>query len=92
MQGAAVHKATPHWIWWTSGGPDPVKGLSNPVYFTDGGKQGCSLSPMLFALYIASLGVVLDNTRWGWGGVVLGKMTLTALFFVGAVQDLPSIA
>ena len=34
-------------------------GLSDPVYFTQGVKQGCSLSPMLFALFIASLGVAL---------------------------------
>ena len=53
-------------------------GLSDPVYFTQGVKQGCSLSPMLFVLFIASLGVVLDRTKLG---VELGGMILTALFF-----------
>ena len=28
-------------------------------------KQGCSLSPMLFALFVASLGVALDDTKLG---------------------------
>ena len=54
------------------------EGLSDPVYFTQGVKQGCSLSPMLFALYIASLGMALDRTKLG---VKLGNVILTALFF-----------
>ena len=54
------------------------RGLSDPVYFTQGVKQGCSLSPMLFALFIASLGVALDSTKLG---VELGGTVLTALFF-----------
>ena len=53
-------------------------GLSEPVYFTQGVKQGCSLSPMLFALFVASLGVALDDTKLG---VKLKEKALTALFF-----------
>ena len=41
-------------------------------------KQGCSLSPMLFALFVASLGVALDDTKLG---VKLKEKVLTALFF-----------
>ena len=48
-------------------------GLSDPLYSTMGVKQGCSLSPMLFALYIASIGQALDNSRLG--------VKLTAIFF-----------
>jgi len=42
-------------------------------------KQGCSLSQILFGLYISSLGVSLDNTKVG---VQLGEMILTALFLL----------
>ena len=52
--------------------------LSDPIYFTQGVKQGSSLSPMLFALYIASLGASLQETNLG---IEFGYTTLTALFF-----------
>ena len=53
-------------------------GLSAPLYFTQGVKQGCSLSPLLFALYISSLGTALHNTKLG---VKIGDELVTALFF-----------
>jgi len=55
-----------------------AQGLSDPIYFTQGVKQGCSLSPMLLALYIASLGTALHNTKLG---IEFGQVTITALFF-----------
>ena len=53
-------------------------GLSESLFFTQGVKQGCSLSPLLFALYIASLGLALDRSKLG---VKLGKAMITAIFF-----------
>ena len=50
-----------------------------PLYFTQGVKQGCSLSPLLFALYILSLGTALHNTKLG---VKIGDEMVTALFLV----------
>ena len=50
------------------------KGLSNSVDFMQGVKQGCSMSQILFGLYIASL----NNKKMV---VRLGQMILTALFF-----------
>jgi len=55
-----------------------AQGLTEPLYSTQGVKQGCSLSPMLFALYIASLGQQLQNLKLG---VALGGVIVTALFF-----------
>jgi len=55
-----------------------TQGLSAPLYFTQGVKQGCSLSPLLFALYISSLGSALHNTKLG---VKIGDEMVTALFF-----------
>ena len=53
-------------------------GLSLPIWFTKGVKQGCILSPLLFALYISGLGKVLQETNLG---VQLGTEIITALFF-----------
>ena len=52
-------------------------GLSPPIWFTKGVKQGCSLSPLLFALYISGLGKVLQDTNLG---VQLGTEIITAMF------------
>ena len=42
-------------------------GLSPRIWFTKGVKQGCSLSTLLFALYISGLGKVLQDTReYNW--------------------------
>jgi hypothetical protein len=53
-------------------------GLTEPLYFTQGVKQGCSLSPMLFALYISGLGDHLHASRLG---IEMGTEIITALFF-----------
>ena len=55
-----------------------MSGLSPPIWFTKGVKQGCCLSPLLFSLYISGLGKVLQDTNLG---VQLGTEIITALFF-----------
>ena len=52
--------------------------LSAPLWFTQGVKQGCNLSPVLFALYIARLVVRLQETVLG---VELGDNVITCLLF-----------
>ena len=53
-------------------------GLPPLIWFTKGVKQGCSLSPLLFELYISGLGNVLQDTDLG---VQLGTEIITTLFF-----------
>ena len=60
--------------------------LSAPIWFTKGVKQGCSLSPMLFALYVSGLGDALHNSKLGFR---LGDIVLSAIFFA---DDLVLIA
>ena len=60
--------------------------LSAPIWFTKGVKQGCSLSPMLFSLYVSGLGDALHNSELGFR---MGEVVLTAIFFA---DDLVLIA
>ena len=56
-----------------------VNGVTtSPVYLRRGVRQGCSLSPMLFALYIAEMGQ--DLTQSG-AGVTLHRVCVSAIFF-----------
>ena len=53
-------------------------GLSAPLWFTKGVKQGCVLSPLLFAQYISGLGRILHYLR---EGVQFEDCFISALFF-----------
>jgi len=48
--------------------------LSEPLLSTQGVKQGCSLSPLLYV----SIGQALDSSKLG---VKLGNVVITAFFF-----------
>ena len=53
-------------------------GLSAPLWFTCGVKQGCALSPLLFTPYIAGLGIRLQETTLE---IEIAGAQLTGLFF-----------
>ena len=56
-----------------------VNGLSTrPIYLRRGLRQGCSLSPMLFALYISDLGNDLTVSSEGFQ---LGSVCVSGLLF-----------
>lgn len=52
--------------------------ITNPVFLGRGLWQGCSLSPMLFALYVAEMGQDLSTTAYG---VKLFRVIVNAIFF-----------
>ena len=53
-------------------------GLTAPLWFTKGIKQGCGLSPLLFSLYMAGLGEKLHAMK---EGINFNGQVISALFF-----------
>ena len=51
-------------------------GLSSPLWFTRGVKQGCVMSPLLFALYLSGLGKALHAMKEGinFEGVIISAL------------------
>ena len=64
-----------------------VNGIrTRPIYQSRGVRQGCSLSPLLFALYLADLGDELENSQFGFN---IAGTTVSGLLFA---DDLVLIA
>ena len=64
-----------------------VNGVSTrPVYLRRGLRQGCSLSPILFALYIADMGQAINLSSEGFR---IGNTVVSGLFFA---DDLALVA
>ncbi len=68
--------------------------VSEPLQMTLGLKQGCVMSPILFAIYIAELGHRLQNSGLG---IVVDDITIPGMFFaddmvlVGNKRDLQKL-
>ena len=60
----------------------PIR-FSAPIWFKKGVKQGCSLSLMLFALYVSGLGDALHSSKVGFQ---MGEVVLTAIFFADDIR------
>ena len=52
-------------------------GFTAPLWFTRGVKQRCNLSLLLFALFIAGLGVKLQELKLA---IQMGSKTITSIF------------
>ena len=67
-----------------------VNGLTTrPVYLQTGLRQGCSLSPILFALYISDLGSSLHSSGLGFQ---LGSVVISSLLFADDIALLAKTA
>ena len=56
--------------------------LTRPIFLRRGLRQGCSLSPILFALYISDVGNDITNSDVGFS---LGNVTVSGLLFADDV-------
>ena len=62
-----------------------VNGLpTRMLYLRKGLRQGCSLSPVLFALYVSD---VANTLAMAVEGFKLGSQIVSSLFFAGQIRD-----